>query len=330
MPPFYVSFEDKIIELKIKQKNEIVATIFKIGFRSVEPENALCYTCKKNIKIISARSVFEELTGVTIPCLLIQQASQFYLFALNSDLTKFVPLRKVNGLESADCETLILDGPAIVCVTRKLVSIHYSDDTAMCILKKQHYKLPGTDEKVCSCMKNDVHSRSNQTKSSVSVSSLHVSYIHNKYLLFLKYAKMCSCSQTKSGLFVLEWSSVNGFILLSNKEFVPEEYHSSLTCLHYYQQKKLHESMHKIVQTVILGTDDGFVIMIENGHLLNCVSLCSESLIPLPRPIDKICFSVNKICNSKDTVLVTQDDRVFGLNRELQVSRFNFLSTFLR
>ena len=321
MPPIYVSFGDKLIELKVKQKNEMVATVFKIGFRSVEPENELLYTGKKNIKIISARSVVEELTGETIPCFLIQQASHLYLFALNSDLTKFVPLRKVNGLEAADCETLILDGPALLFATTKLVSIYYSDDIAMCILKKQHYKLPAADEKVCSCVKNDVHSRSNQTKSLVYVSALHVSYIHHKYLLFLKHAKMCNCSQTKSGLFVLEWSSVNGFILLSNKEFVPEEYHSSLTCLYHYEQKKLQESMHKIVQTVILGTNDGFVIMIENGHLLNCVSLCSESLIPLPRPIDKICFSVNKICSSKDTVLVIQDDRVFGLNREFQVSR---------
>ena len=326
MPPIYVSFKNKLIELKIKQKKEIVATIFNVGFYSVDTKNEIIYTCKQNTKILSARSVLEELTGETVPCFLIHQVNQLYLFALSSDLTKFIPLRKVDELNAVQTETdiLILDGPALLFMTKKSVSIHFSDDIAMCILKKQCYDLPTAEEKICSCSKNEVKSGIKQNKCSIAV--LHVSFIHQKYLLFLERVTICNCSQAEPGLFVLEWSPVNGFIPLNSKEFIPEEYRSTLTCLYHYEQKKLHECTFKTVQTVIIGTSDGFIIEIESGHLLKCVSLCSESLLPSPQPINRICFSENKLCGNKDTVLVIQDDKTVGLNRQFGVSSMISLS----
>ena len=330
MPPIYVCFRNKLIELRIKKKKAIVATIFNIGSRSVEQENDVFYNLKENANILSARSVLEELTAKTIPCVLVQQASQSYLFALDSDLTKFIPIRKINGLVEGDGEILILNGPAFVNVTRQLVSFYHTDDTAMCNLKKHSYKLQAESDIACNCVKNDACSRSNQVNCFESASVLHVSSTNNKYLLFLKAGKVCNCSKT-SYLLILEWCSETGFNLLPSKDFVPEEYYSNLTCLYHYEQKKSHQSIVRSVQHITFGTMDGFVIVVENGHLLNCISLWSEteSLIPSPRPIDRICFSENKMCGSNYRILVTQNERVFGLNTELQVSTPIF-SHFLR
>lgn len=329
MPPTYISYQEKLIELQSKQKTEITATVYKLSVDSFEVESEVVYTCKQSVKILTSRSVLEVLTCEIVPCFLARTASQYYLFAINSNLTKIFPVRKVDVSEANTLfprkypDLQILDGPIILSVA-ELVNVFASnsDDGDMHILKQQCYDICSLKENFCTCLDKGIVDDTNTVKSN-RINVLHVTFTCEEYFLFLKYIRICKCSQNKTeGFSVLKYCNANGFLSLNNEVFVPLAYQSHLTCLYHYISTWKSYSGYQIVNRVIFGTTDGFVIEAENGKLIRCTSMSvySKLLIATPQPIRWIFISPNKLDSSQNEVLIFQHNNAVVLKTGLGVS----------
>ena len=343
MPSFYVTKNRKVIKIKPGHPNELVATIYKVDdCRALIKENKFSFSCKQKVEILTVKNVHEALTGETIPCVLIKldkcEKFNVYLVAICQDNSKFIPLRKVDTSSGDILEKFyLLDGPSLLSITaNSTVNIYISESQNMCQMKGNAYKLPS-----CSCVcssKPSFHSNlpgtndNNVSDCDLCTIVLYVSSENNEYLLFLKQSYLCTCvsegKKSKTNLVILNYSCTNGFTVVDGNTFVPEEYHSTLTCLHYTNQKLLLSDMYKAIDKVIIGTSEGFVIELENGHLVRCLSLSPDGLLPPSVVVEEIYYPSNFYVGING-FLVLQDNNVIAVNGNFQVKDSFFLYLFL-
>ena len=333
MPSFYVTKNRKVIKIKAGHPNEIVATIYKVDdCRALKKEHKFSFSCKQKVEILSVKNVHEALTGETIPCVLIKldtfKKFNVYLIAICQDNSKFIPLRKVDTLSGDILEKFyLLDGPSLLSITsNSTVNIYISESQNMCQMKGNAYKLPS-----CSCVyssKPSLHSNlpvtNHNTVSDCDLRTivLYVNCENNEYLIFLKQSYLCTCvsegKKSKTNLVILKYSCTNGFTVIDSNAFVPEEYHSTLTCLHYTNQKLLLSDMYKVIDKVIIGTSEGFVIELENGHLVRCLSLSPDGLLPPLVVVEEIYYP-SYFYVGINGFLVLQENIVIAVNGNFQV-----------
>ena len=328
MPSFYVTKNRKVIKIKAGHPNEIVATIYKIDdCRALKKEHKFSFSCKQKVEILTVKNVHEALTGETIPCVLIKlnkfEKFNVYLVAICQDNSKFIPLRKVDTSSGDILEKFyLLDGPSLLSITaNSTVNIYIPASQ-----NGNAYKLPS-----CSCVcsiKPSLDSNlpgtngNNVSDCDLCTIVLYVSCENNEYLLFLKQSYLCTCvsdrKKSKTNLVILKYSCTNGFTVVDSNTFVPEEYHSTLTCLHYTNQKLLLSDMYKVVDKVIIGTSEGFVIELENGHLVRCLSLSPDGLLPPTVVVEEIYYP-SSFYVGINGFLVLQENNVIAVNGNFQV-----------
>ena len=333
MSLFCVSYRNKLIKFQTKQEKELVGTVYRFDHKRFLAENEFFLHFKESkINLLLARTVLEEISGENVPCLLILKKDphgqrEFYLFSIHPDLTKFIPLRKVKNSECLSSSIFngqlsVLDGPVIlsVCDSRK-VTIFSPEESNMCILASRSCELPAVEVNVN-------HSAQNmKCDYSENVFLLHVSYTQNKYLMFINETLMCKCAPSdrarKTRLIIMRYSFVDEFTFLDQKEYIPEEYQTTIACLHHVKFVRKCINDKQDINKVIIANKEGFIIELENGHLIRCVSLCPESLLPIPVQIKQIYCPAASQYSEETGFLVIVDKAAVALNAKLQVNMFS-------
>ena len=345
MPSFYVTYKSKFIKIKTSQAKEIVGTVYQFDHPSLcTREQKFTFSCKQKVEILSVRNVQESLTGEAVPCVLVKldklDKYTLYLFAISSDISKFIPIRKVEVSDSAINSQLfyILDGPALLSIVDSAKFVIYVSDSAnMCQLRQQCYKLPvdasvaPCDCLVNSCIKN-IPNDNNVSKCEQISRLLHASYVDNEYLLFLQQPFTCICFPNrkvpKALFIVLQYSCISGFTIVNSANFLPGEYQPPLTSLYNVSLQKKFKDTYKAVHKTITGTKDGYILELENGRLSKCLSLSSDAFIPAPVSVNEIHFPSGSLYDGKSSFMVLQDNNAVAVNTEFKVCILKFSVLF--